>query len=342
MKRIIHLFYIQSNFHLIIASSIIKEKCLSKEDVLFITQRKVNIPTDYSLLFDESGKGLKSRLLFYLKNKKYLNSILADSLVIAYQPFNYLFPGDCYYNEYYFFEEGLSSYSTAIDPKREDRIIAVRLKKLVVNLLFPLGSNSIKGFLIGACNTQVIPKKPTKLYICSRDSYKSFVHKTIQRVLVRMYPLNGDCVISNSNILVLDRMSAYGRPFSVEHYYAALSEFLSKVDLNGKKLYVKLHPADSNDTTINNEITLFFKEKNIEYAFYDGSLDDVALNNKGNTFMGSNSTILFYAPIWGDSNHSYSFVRILAEKDEHYCSFLNRWGGLESFCKLFSRSVDCI
>jgi hypothetical protein len=148
--------------------------------------------------------------------------------------------------------------------------------------------------------------------------------------------------IANSNVLVLDRFSAEGRPYALNNYIDSLRETFSKVNLSEKPLYVKLHPADGNNEEIKRTVGELLSSYVSDYSYYEDSLEDIALNDNNNTFIGSNSTVLFYAPVWGRTNRAVSFVRILAEKDNDYKSFLMRWGGVEAFCRLFSNNVVCL
>ena len=340
--RKIHLFYIQSNFHALVAGSIINQFNLPVEDVFYVLQRNVTKPHTGNLLFDESGLGFTGRLKFYFNHKNELKQLLRDSYVCAYFPFDFNFPFRYYYNEYVFYEEGLSSYSVVTGSRGAMRYISTLVKNMLSLILFPFVHSNIKGFLLESCNIRKYPSRKTKLISFKDDAYSVLDHKNIYKKVVSA-PCQVKCShISNSYILVLDRLSAAGRPYSLENYIETMDEVFKSLNMTDKKLYVKQHPADSGNVDTKRIICDMLNSQKYEYEFFSGSLEEIAIEDKSNTFVGSNSTLLFYAPIWGKTNKSISFVNILAKKDALYRRFLDNWGGLDSFCDLFSKYVKCL
>ena len=340
MRRI-HLFYIQSNFHLIVSKGIIEKLGLSKNDVYYIVQRKITLPKESKVLFDESGKGFSERIRFYLRNRRILKEILGGNQVCAYFPFDFFFNTLKFYDSYSFYEEGLSSYATKQVDGGARRYISTILKTLMIILLFPFASSNIKGFLVESINTRQLPKKKTDLYICGDNAYNKINHQLVHKVVLPSYSSVHLSKINNSTILVLDRQSSQGRPYNLENYYEALKEMLSKYELN-KTVYIKFHPADINDTGSKLIIEQLLKEFNYRISIFEGSLEDIAAANQNNTFVGSNSTILYYAPIFGNTNKSVSFVSLLAKRDDKYREFLKMWGGEDAFREMFSHNVECL
>ncbi len=340
--KTIHLFYIQSNFHILVVEGIIRHEKIKPEDVYYITQRNVKHPERGTLLYDESGRGFGGRISFFFKQKHLLRLLLRNNQVCAYFPFDYYFPLCKPYDKTAFFEEGLSSYACASREGIVKRYVNSLFKVIIVTLLMPFASTNERGFLIESCNTRRKPEHNMRLFSFSSDAYKSVQSDKVEKVFVKTDASKKDLTISDSNILVLDRFSASGRPFALNNYIDSLKETFSQVKLSDKSLYVKLHPADGNNDEVKHIVSDLLSGYVTDFTFYEDSLEDIALNDNGNTFIGSNSTVLFYAHVWGHSNKAVSFVRLLAEKDDDYKSFLMRWGGVEAFCRLFSNNVTCL
>ncbi len=206
----------------------------------------------------------------------------------------------------------------------------------------PFTTSNERGFLVEACNTRRTPKQRTRLFAFSSAAYNTVQSEKVEKVSVKPVAPKIDSIIRDCNVLVLDRFCAEGRPYTLNNYIDSLRETFSKVNLAEKPLYVKLHPADGNNDEAKRTICDLISGYVTFFSFYEDSLEDVALNDNNNTFIGSNSTVLFYAPVWGHTNKAVSFVRLLAEKDNEYKSFLTRWGGVEKFCRLFSNTVICL
>lgn len=340
--KTIHLFYIQSNFHILVVKGIINHENIDPKDVFYIIQRNVKQPEEGTLLFDESGKGFGGRIKYFIKHKQLIRQLFRENQVCAYAPFDYYFPLCNLYDNTAFFEEGLSSYACASREGIVKRYINSLFKFLIASLFMPFTSSNERGFLIEACNTRRNPKRRTRLFAFSDTAYYNVQSEKVEKVLVKPVICKKDLTIADSNVLVLDRFSADGRPFALNNYFESLKETFGQVKLAEKHLYVKLHPADGNNEDIKRTVGELLSSYVSDYSYYEDSLEDIALNDNNNTFIGSNSTMLFYAPVWGRTNRAVSFVRILADKDNGYKSFLMRWGGVEAFCRLFSNNVLCL
>ena len=338
----IHVFYIQSNFHVLVVEGIIKHENIKSEDVYYITQRYVKHPKEGTLLFDEIGKGFGGRISFFFKHRHLLRQLLSKNQVCAYFPFDYYFPLCNSYDKTVFYEEGLSSYACTSREGIAKRYLNSMLKLFMVLLFVPFASTNERGFLIEACNTRIKPKKITRLFAFSSAAYKTVLSDKVEKVTVKPNAPKNRTSIADSNVLVLDRFSADGRPYALDNYIDVLKETFNKMNMAEKPLYVKLHPADGNNDETKRTVSDILSGYVTDFSFYEGSLEDIALNDNNNTFIGSNSTVLFYAPVWGHSNKAVSFVRLLSEKDGDYKSFLIRWGGVEAFCRLLSNNVTCL
>ncbi len=340
--KTIHLFYIQSNFHILVVKGIINHENIDPKDVYYIIQRNVKQPEEGTLLFDESGKGFGGRIKYYIKHRQFIRQILRENQVCAYAPFDYYFPLCNLFDNTAFFEEGLSSYACASREGIVKRYVNSLFKYLIASLLVPFISSNERGFLVEACNTRKHPKQRTLIFAFSAAAYKTVQSEKVERVSVKPVAPKIDSIITDSNVLVLDRFCAEGRPYALNNYFDTLRETFNKINLAEKPLYVKLHPADGKNDEAKRTICDLISGYVTGFSFYENSLEDIALNDNRNTFIGSNSTVLFYAPVWGCTNKAISFVRLLAEKDKDYKSFLMRWGGVEEFCRLFSNNVICL
>lgn len=339
MNKEIHLFYIGSYLHLIVADGIISKKQLPLEDVLFVTYRGVKLPSCYAdnLLYDES-KIRASR--FVIKNFLWLKRKLKRRRVCGYFPFQGQFPVMKYYDRYVFFEEGLSAYESSMEYSRcnKEVFFKILLKKI---LLYPFIGRKINGILNGRLNGSPFPINCTLVGL-SDQSYKNVVidnckHETIP---VSSRPLNKSS-IHDSVIIVMDSTHATDRMESVDNYLTILSEVIKGIDINSKKVYLKLHPDNFKDMDaaldqIKNYIGF------INFNVIDESLEDIALSNQNNLFIGTHSTALFYAPIFGNTNRAVSFSRIYASRDAVYANWLLPWGGIDGFLTLFKQHIECL
>ena len=84
----LHLFYVESNFHLILAESFIESKRIDASDVLFVTHRGVKLPTRYkaNLLYDGTISQFKERVQLYRKDKERFRKLFKNRKVCSYSP----------------------------------------------------------------------------------------------------------------------------------------------------------------------------------------------------------------------------------------------------------------
>ncbi len=341
----INLFYIESYFHLLVVDQIINVNKLPIESCFFVTERGVILPKRYEkrLLYDGAQSGLLKRVELYYKKRKILKNEFGRKEICAYIPFQYFFPSKLYFTEYRFFEEGFSAYY----PKEfvEDKARRRRgfLKSLFVSLLLPFSSKLIKGLISGiSCDSSQLIK--TKLYRLSDDAYKSLDKNSyfdVETIGIKYRDSSIYSEIHDAIVIVADRISSQGRPFFIENYLFILKQTVEILHKDLKRpLYVKLHPADYK----NGSSKKIILEELSQYkpVLITENLENLAIANYDNVFVGTNSTVLYYAPILGDSNRSISFARQLAEKDTKYAEFLNGWGGIEKFIKILSNQVECL
>lgn len=116
--------------------------------------------------------------------------------------------------------------------------------------------------------------------------------------------------IKNSFILVLDRLSSKGRPSSLELYINVLNEVLARMGDSTNMIYVKLHPADGNSYETKNIVDKLFSGKRVSYSYYNGNLEDIALND---------NIIHLLAPTL-----QYSFMRLFGGiQTNHFCKSIS-------------------
>lgn len=338
----IHLFYIESYFHLLVVDQIIRAKALSLDECYFVTERGTKLPEIYRehLVYDGTREGLFSRIKHYYGGKLKLN-MFKKKEIFAYLPFQFYFPTKLYFAKYVFFEEGFSAYSSRQLPETDRKNKHSIIKEWIIRLTLPFARKNVKGIVGGISCVSNRPFKTT-LYRLSDEAYYCLEDKkelTLETVKAPNRPFVPS-VIKNSMIVVMDRLTAQGRPFDDKVYLEVLHQTIEKICDPQMKMYVKLHPADSNNNEASNRIiktlSLFSPE------LITDNLENLAVCNQNNLFLGSNSTILFYAPILGNSNHSISFARQLAERDPKYLTFLQKWGTGGRFYELFSRRVKCL
>lgn len=329
-----------------IVESYIVSKGISYNDVYFITHRDLKLPGEYKdrLLYDGTVTSFKARISLYHQETKRYKKILSNKIIYSYAPFQFEFPSFHYFNEYNMIEEGFSAYTLPIQRSNAKSKITEWAKFFFVNMTFPFANRNIKGFLMGLSYSSIRARKQCKLIVSSSDAYcnYSFGNK-VNKEVVPMVKHESYAGIKNQTILVLDRFNKKGRPFNDEIYLSILRNVLLKLELNRASLLVKLHPADACSAfDAKRRLDTLFKELQLEASYIDWNLEDLASSNQGNTFVGTNSTILYYAPIIGESNKSISFARQLAGVDKLYADFLKGWGGTEKFCEIFSKKVYCL
>ena len=340
MNKKLHLFYIGSYSHLIIADAIINEKNIPLDSVVFVTYRGVRLPKCYArnLLFDESY--LSSRMKFFLKNFNRLNKIIKNKNICGYFPFQQEFPVKKMFSEYCFFEEGLSAYDTSINYKvfNKKRYLHQEIKNKILSLFL---SRNMRGLYYGKTNGSPFSIDCTLISL-TKDAYKNVLIENCKHEVVHFAgkPLNTS-TIKDSVIIVMDSTHASDRMVNADNYLQILADVLKEYDFCARKIYLKLHPDNHKDmdsalSVINRYLSF------IEYKVIDESLEDIALSNQHNTFISNHSTILFYAPIYGDTNVSISYARINAERDNVYNNWIQRWGGIDGLVELLKKQVKCL
>ena len=345
-----YFFWIASEFHYIISKSIIIDRGINSQDVYYVCQpgRYINIGTDENIcnLYDGRNTGFISRFLYYLYNKKEVNLFFEGVRIHIFSPFRGTFPIFDFFEECSFMEEGLGAY--VIEEKKTSKkdVLKEMFRYLGVNLLLCFSSRNIKGYVMGIGFSGRFPKRLAKIACCSPYVYpKINSTKFVRQVFdLRKVP----CYLKynlpeKAFVIVLDRFCSKGRVYSIENYRLCVEkeiEYLKNKQINS--VWLKLHPADDNSK----DAFLFFKEifesNGIIVECFTGILEYLALQDTQTTFIGTNSTILYYAPLLGKTNRSISFFAPLAEKDELYNKFIDRFGGTSVFRDMFSKNVLCI
>lgn len=341
----LHLFYIESYFHYLIAEAIIGKKQLSKNEILFITHRGVVVGNEYKdrVLYDGTTLQFGKRLLWHFRNKASHKEMFADKKIISYAPFQFYFPRVQYFSEYNIIEEGFSAYLTSYKKNNWKGRLYEIAKYGIINVLFPFSSKNERGILLGLSYSSTVPLSNMKLFVFSEKSYENFdFGSRITKEVIKAPRPDEMCSISDSWILVMDRLNPHGRPFNDETYLDVLIKVLEGLSIKGGNIYVKLHPSDVRTGRTETRVSERLKAIGLTGEFITMSLEEIASCNQNNSFIGTNSTSLFYAPIFGNTNKSYSFVRLLAEADSDYRLFLEGWGGVDSFVKMFSNNVNCL
>lgn len=339
MSDKIHLFYLGSNSHIIVADGIIKEKELPLDSVYFITYRGVKLPPCYkdNLLYDETI--ITNRKKFFIRNYCKLTKIFKGRPVCAYLPFQQEFPFMKFFDEYVFFEEGLSAYDCCLDFKfNKRRYFSILLKSLLIT---PFFNKKIRALFNGRLNGSPFSFDCT-LAGLTENSYKNVAINNCKHETIHFTnrPLNPS-PIKDSVIIVMDSTHATDRMDSADNYLQILSDVLRDQNFGSRDVYLKLHPDNCKDSEA--AVELIKKYINfIDFKLIDESLEDIALSNQNNIFFGNHSTILFYAPIFGKSNKSISFARINAKRDVTYVKFLQRWGGVKGALALFEQQIECL
>lgn len=339
----VHLFYIESHFHVLVVDQIIQSNSLGLDECYFVTERGTVLPERYRnhLVYDGTTKSLFTRIRQYYSGQLKLKQ-LSKEKICAYMPFQFFFPSKRYFNKYMFFEEGFSAYSLRTIASYDERSGKRFVKRLIICLSLPFARKNTKGLIAGIFNDGIKPFETT-LYRLSDDAYKGM--ENVKGIDVETIQINNNkpfvsSEIRNAMVVVMDRLSPKGRPFDDVIYLKVLVEALNKCYDSSRKMYVKLHPSDYKNEAAKERIELLLSA--FHPVLFDESLENLAICNQNNTFFGSNSTVLYYAPILGSSNKSISFSRILAEKDETYRRFLNNWSRTEGFIKLFKKQVEIL
>lgn len=329
-----------------IVESYMATKRIDHNDVLFVTHRGIKLPEDYKdrILYDGTVTSFKKRIALYKQDIKKYKDLLANKIIYSYAPFQFVFPSHQFFSEYNMIEEGFSAYTFPIQRSNIKGLFCEWAKFFYINMSFPFANRNIKGFLMGLSYSSKRSRKQCKLLISSSDAYSNYkLGKKVEKVIVPIVKLESYPDILNQTILVLDRFNKRGRPFDDVTYLTVLGSVLAQLELNSKKILVKFHPADyCSGSDAKSRLDTLFRELKIEPSYIDVSLEELARSNQGNIFIGTSSTILYYAPILGKSNKSISFVRQLAGVDKQYSEFLDNWGGTDQFCEVFSKQVECL
>lgn len=337
----IHVFFVRSDFQYVVCKGIIEKYCIKSEKCVFVTDRNTKIEDAYKqspIYGVDRYLNFLERCKFYLNNMKDVKSFFYDTSVTIYLPFQYRYPNHKYVN-ILFYEEGLSAYRTKRFEGLEDEHSF--LVKIIVNMLSPL-NDQIKGYLMGFMCCGKRPRRGTTLFSLSDACYQtiddSFVNKQV--IPLPHNPIEYYDIPENSIILVLDRLSEHGRPFELENYMLCINNQLMRLSNEGiKHIYLKYHPADYNNRESKQRIEKILCSFKMNTTIFIGRLEFLALQNKGIMFLGTNSTILFYASTLGQTNRAVSFYKQLVSIDEKYKAFIQDWGDFEKF---FSKKVECI
>lgn len=342
-----HLFFVQSDFHYMICESIIKQNELNKEQCYFASKRGVKIGNgeqQYTL-------PLEGGLMYYLSHRKEVESFYKDCDVTYYVPFRG-YPRERDVKNLVFFEEGLSAFCvrSAISENRQSRSKRERLfggirRKFRVYLTRLLVKKDMLQFIDGIYyRTDDELKAKMQLYVCSSRSYEEWAHPLMHRTLLK---INAECsekynVKQGDCLLVLDRFSK-GAVHYPENHIKCVRAMLEYCKMRRcEYVWVKFHPGDFGNKDVKRTFEECARKINLKIQYFDGRLEYLALQNIGVHFVSIHSTILFYAPMLGDSNKSISFVRYMYEIDNKYKEHIQLYGGIERFLDFFSERVECL
>ena len=337
-----HVFFVRSDFQFVVCKGIITHYGLHSEDCYFVTDRNTEVE-DYKqspiygigryFRFDE-------RCMYLFKHYKIVKNFLCDSKLTVYMPFSNHYSS--YYNyDYVFYEEGFSAYKEYLELEEVESKSRHRVRRLLVFLISPL-NKKIRGYLMGFICNELKPMKKTRLISFSKDCYPNIHNDLINKIVISVpkQPVELYTIPYGSVIIVLDRLVAFGRPFDLCSYKNCIIHELKWLKDRGiKNVYIKFHPADCDNSDSKRWVEELLHLNSIEFTVFDGKLEYLALQNIGVFFLGTNSTILFYAPLLGDTNKSISFFKVLAAVDDKYKCFIDGWGDFE---KIFSKNVACL
>ncbi len=330
-----------SDFHYIVCKGIIETLKLRVDDCIFVVDRATNIEDCFHqkeiygvgryLLFGE-------RLKYFLHNRIKVKAFFRNSEVTVYLPFSFRYASHSY-NDFVFYEEGLSAYRK-VDCQPEKHALVFWMRKMLVTMLAPF-NKQIQGYLMGFVCQEKHPREKTRLVSLSPDCYQDVLEKLVEKVVIPVpsKPVEKYNIPSKSVVFVLDRLTALGRPFSLDHYRECVKRTVERLKNNGVgRIYLKYHPQDFNNPEAKGWMESILDEYQMEGSLFNGRLEYLALQNISTVFVGTNSTILFYAPILGDTNKSMSFYKELVNKDAEYKKFIEGWN---DFDKFFSKNVMC-
>lgn len=342
MKRNKHIFFVRSDFQYIVCKGIIENLELKAQDCIFVADRNTIIGNKYnqSTIYG-IGKYLNfnERCKYYLKNLRLVNKFFRQGVITVYIPFQYRYASHDY-NRFVYYEEGLSAYKVKEYHERNGEKGLI-IRKLFVMLLAPF-NKQVRGYLMGFVCQNNTPKNKVEIYSFSKLCYRNVLERYVEK---RVITIPKECdekyhIEKNSTILILDRLSEFGRPFNLDNYIYCIKKCLERFKSLGiNQIYLKYHPADYDNKTGCKQIDMLLEDAGIKSTLFSGRLEYLAMQNLGIRFVGSSSTVLFYAPLLGKTNLSESFYKWLSDIDEDYKLFISGWGNFEDF---FSMNVQCI
>lgn len=345
MKKEKHLFFIYSDFHYVICKSIILSNNLKKEDCFFVCGRGMTVEKeDTEVPFPmEDFTSFYKKIISFIKNYKLIHSFFSNYDIVAYIPFCLFFPVGLYVKDVVFFEEGFSSHSKCI-PDLTNKGAREKLKNAMKRLISYFVKKNVRAFLFLYQSIDVVPAYNTRLYVCSDSSYEPCNYPKLEKIVLNIPQLDNEkyAIPFGSYFVVLDRLSNIYRCYSLDNYFRCINRIANFCRFNGvDEIWIKLHPVDGklNDAKIIAEKE--FIRNGIRVKWYNGRLEMLAMQNKNITFIGTHSTILYYAPILGNTNRSVSFCKFLASIDKDYSNFISLFGGIDRFVDVFSKNVEC-
>lgn len=337
---------------MIICKNIIRQNGYNINDCFFILNRSVVLDDGLFQAPQWMNKFIRSqnilhKIVFYILHKRSIDAFINNSTFELYYPFSYKYPQHNLV-KVHFIEEGFSSCAEkrAIPSSNADKNVSCtsEVKDLLTNFLLSSFNDRVKSLFVGFLLTEDTPKYKTEFYTLSNQAYKYINNNLISKIVLtnEIKPAITYNIEANSFILILDRFSKGGRPYSLDNYLNCIEQEINwLLNHNVSKSFVKFHPVDENT----NLKTIFYdytKRFSIVFEEFDGNLEYLALQNVGLHFVGTNSTILYYAPFLGDKNRSVSFSRYLASIDNDYLKFLDSFGGIDNFVNIFSSHVLCL
>lgn len=341
-----HVFFVQSDFHYMICCSIIKQNRLELNSCYFVCRRGVKIEDRMQLYPFPFEGGLKN----YLLNRKSVGAFYKDCDVTIYTPFRFLFPRRVYAKDSVFFEEGLSSYRLKEEVVRKMRHSVIQhlkriLKYLYCTLVMSVLKKDVRAYVAGMFdNTEIDPLHTTTIYTCSPNAYADWNSQLLRKKVLTSFvnTVEHYDVPPKSFFLVLDRFAS-SAIYSHDAYMKCVRAMLNYCSDNHiNEVWTKFHPADWQNESAKHDLEECAKGLNIKFKFFEGHLEYLAVQNLGIKFISIGSTILFYAPILGNTNSSVSFVRFLYDIDDKYKSYIGLYGGIDSFICFFSEQVECL
>lgn len=348
MKKNLNLFFLWSDFHYIICKSIIKQYHLDENYCYFIPDRDVKLEDDFKSPPSILNKVLNTRFCLrpfvYLKNKKEIDLYLKGRNLTVYTPFVYSFTRYPRCNVVWY-EEGFSSRFIKYDADKDNKINLIKGFVLYNISRLICKSDARRAFFFGFYSVSNTPREGTTLITTSSRSYSFLTSPFVNKLLLDIDIARKSfyAIPEGSYVLVLDRFIEGGRPFNINTYLQCLKKEIEfVVNRHVKTVWYKFHPADTEEPSSKNLFYDFIKDYDIEFKIFNGKLEFLALQDIGAHFIGTNSTLLYYAPLLGKSNVSFSYSRFLASIDEKYDEFMKNWGGIDDFVEIFSKNVTCV